>query len=82
MTSFSFRKVRFRCLTRLDPDPGVLCCLGTVIVGTDLDGGDYAISFKDKDGCEQIWDFIIEVQRHLRGKGWSSARPLCLLRVC
>ncbi|KAJ1308580.1 hypothetical protein OPQ81_004279 [Rhizoctonia solani] len=40
----------------------------TLIVWTEPDGTDFALSFQDLDGCGEIWDFIQEVQRHLRGK--------------
>ncbi|KAG8965922.1 Platinum sensitivity protein [Tulasnella sp. 419] len=40
----------------------------TLIVWTEPDGTDYALSFQDLEGCAEIWDFIIEVQRHFRGK--------------
>ena len=32
---------------------------------TDPNGLDIALSFQDAEGCEDIWQFIIEVQRHL-----------------
>lgn len=35
------------------------------------------MSFQDIEGCAEIWDFIIEVQRHFRGKReYSGARCL------
>ncbi|KIY42881.1 DUF625-domain-containing protein [Fistulina hepatica ATCC 64428] len=40
----------------------------TLIVWTEPDGMDYALSFQDPDGCSEIWTFIIEVQRHLSGE--------------
>ncbi|KDQ21121.1 hypothetical protein BOTBODRAFT_125070 [Botryobasidium botryosum FD-172 SS1] len=40
----------------------------TLIVWTEPDGTDYALSFQDMEGCAEIWDFIVEVQRHFRGK--------------
>lgn len=43
----------------------------TLIVWTEPDGTDYALSFQDMEGCSEIWDFIVEVQRHFRGKGAS-----------
>lgn len=47
----------------------------TLIVWTEPDGTDYALSFQDVEGCAEIWDFIVEVQRHFRGKS-SSIPPL------
>ncbi|KIY46468.1 hypothetical protein FISHEDRAFT_47252, partial [Fistulina hepatica ATCC 64428] len=40
----------------------------TLIVWTEPDGMDYALSFQDPDGCSEIWTFIVEVQRHLSGE--------------
>ncbi|KAK2465946.1 hypothetical protein APHAL10511_001587 [Amanita phalloides] len=37
----------------------------TLIVWTELDGVDYALSFQDSDGCAEVWNFIREVQRHI-----------------
>ncbi|TRM67857.1 component of IIS longevity pathway SMK-1-domain-containing protein [Schizophyllum amplum] len=34
----------------------------TLIVWTEPDGVDYALSFQDPDGCAEIWNFILEVQ--------------------
>ncbi|KAF9513249.1 hypothetical protein BS47DRAFT_980933 [Hydnum rufescens UP504] len=50
----------------------------TLIVWTEPDGTDYALSFQDMEGCAEIWDFILEVQRHFRGKNGddSSLSPL------
>ncbi|KAG9019471.1 Platinum sensitivity protein [Tulasnella sp. 427] len=47
----------------------------TLIVWTEPDGTDYALSFQDVDGCAEIWDFIIEVQRHFRGKLGEASGP-------
>ncbi|KAG8897079.1 Platinum sensitivity protein [Tulasnella sp. 403] len=51
----------------------------TLIVWTEPDGTDYALSFQDVEGCAEIYDFIMEVQRHFRGKlgdgGASSSSP-------
>ncbi|KAH7931318.1 DUF625-domain-containing protein [Leucogyrophana mollusca] len=37
----------------------------TLIVWTEPDGVDYALSFQDPEGCAEVWNFIIEVQRHM-----------------
>ena len=38
----------------------------TLIVWTEPRTGlDIALSFQDAEGCEDIWQFITEVQRHL-----------------
>ncbi|KAI6034555.1 component of IIS longevity pathway SMK-1-domain-containing protein [Pisolithus microcarpus] len=40
------------------------------------DGADYALSFQDADGCAEVWNFIIEVQRHLNAdQGLGSSSP-------
>ncbi|KAJ9124080.1 hypothetical protein QFC22_000875 [Naganishia vaughanmartiniae] len=38
----------------------------TLIVWTEPTGMDVALSFQDPEGCNNIWDFIQEVQRHLQ----------------
>ncbi|KAF9534111.1 component of IIS longevity pathway SMK-1-domain-containing protein [Crepidotus variabilis] len=37
----------------------------TLIVWTEPDGVDYALSFQDPEGCAEVWTFILEVQHHL-----------------
>ncbi|KAF9464813.1 component of IIS longevity pathway SMK-1-domain-containing protein [Collybia nuda] len=37
----------------------------TLIVWTEPDGVDYALSFQDPEGCAEVWNFIQEVQRHM-----------------
>ncbi|KAK9474721.1 component of IIS longevity pathway SMK-1-domain-containing protein [Dipodascopsis tothii] len=37
----------------------------TLIVWTDPDEVDLALSFQEADGCASIWEFITQVQRHL-----------------
>ncbi|KAH9939250.1 component of IIS longevity pathway SMK-1-domain-containing protein [Epithele typhae] len=37
----------------------------TLIVWTEPDGVDYALSFQDPEGCAEVWQFIEEVQRHM-----------------
>lgn len=41
----------------------------TLIVWTEPDGTDFALSFQDAEGCSEVWDFIMEVQKHLQGRG-------------
>jgi len=43
----------------------------TLIVWTELDGVDYALSFQDPEGCAEVWNFILEVQQHLNASGSS-----------
>ncbi|KAJ8698742.1 Platinum sensitivity protein [Pleurotus ostreatus] len=52
----------------------------TLIVWTEPDGVDYALSFQDPEGCSEVWNFILEVQRHLNREepglvGSSSPTP-------
>lgn len=41
----------------------------TLIVWTEPDGVDYALSFQDPDGCLEVWTFILDVQRHMNNSG-------------
>ncbi|KAJ3849444.1 component of IIS longevity pathway SMK-1-domain-containing protein [Lentinula lateritia] len=41
----------------------------TLIVWTEPDGVDYALSFQDSEGCAEVWSFIVDVQRHMSGAG-------------
>ncbi|THH13287.1 hypothetical protein EW146_g6920, partial [Bondarzewia mesenterica] len=42
----------------------------TLIVWTEPNGLDYALSFQDPEGCAEVWQFILEVQRiHQNGSG-------------
>lgn len=41
----------------------------TLIVWTEPDGVDYALSFQDPEGCAEVWHFIEEVQRHMNTSG-------------
>ena len=40
---------------------------------TEPDGVDYALSFQDPEGCAEVWNFILEVQRHMNISG--SLKP-------
>ncbi|KZT70333.1 DUF625-domain-containing protein [Daedalea quercina L-15889] len=51
----------------------------TLIVWTEPDGIDYALSFQDPEGCAEVWHFIQEVQRHMSNRedpGLSSSPVL------
>lgn len=41
----------------------------TLIVWTEPDGVDYALSFQDPEGCSEVWSFIQEVQHHMNMSG-------------
>ncbi|KAJ2929227.1 hypothetical protein H1R20_g7862, partial [Candolleomyces eurysporus] len=45
----------------------------TLIVWTEPDGVDYALSFQDAEGCAEVWNFILEVQRHMNSAETLSA---------
>ncbi len=65
-------------------------CSDTLIVWTEPDGVDYALSFQDPEGCMELWNFILEVQnlRANSGGAWHlflalsygtfSERSVCL----
>lgn len=45
----------------------------TLIVWTEPDGVDYALSFQDPEGCSEVWNFIQDVQKHFaNGMSLSS----------
>ena len=46
---------------------------------TEPDGVDYALSFQDPEGCAEVWNFILEVQRHMNNSG-SPSRHLSLIQ--
>ncbi|KAJ6561475.1 component of IIS longevity pathway SMK-1-domain-containing protein [Mycena vulgaris] len=37
----------------------------TLIVWTEPNGADYALSFQDPEGCSEVWNFIVDVQNHI-----------------
>jgi protein phosphatase-4 regulatory subunit 3 len=39
----------------------------TLIVWTEPNGADYALSFQDPEGCSEVWNFICDVQQHITG---------------
>ena len=41
----------------------------TLIVWTEPDGVDYALSFQEAEGCAEVWNFIAEVQQHMKASG-------------
>jgi len=48
----------------------------TLIVWTEPDGVDYALSFQEAEGCSEVWNFIAEVQQHMK----ASGEQWCLFR--
>ena len=61
----------------------LLISIDTLIVwteqGTQLD---IALSFQDTEGCEDVWQFIKEVQRHLSNLPSESGSDLSYLQSC
>ncbi|KAJ7739914.1 component of IIS longevity pathway SMK-1-domain-containing protein [Mycena metata] len=50
----------------------------TLIVWTEPNGADYALSFQDPEGCSEVWNFIVDVQQHITGsdeQGLISSSP-------
>ncbi|KAI5119593.1 hypothetical protein M0805_005763 [Coniferiporia weirii] len=48
----------------------------TLIVWTEPDGTDFALSFQDIEGCSEVWEFIVEVQKHLNNRVPSTAAQI------
>ena len=60
--------------SQLDPIPE------TLIVWTEPDGVDYALSFQEAEGCSEVWNFISEVQQHMKASGeWMGVDPVSRL---
>ncbi|KAB2578443.1 Uncharacterized protein DIS24_g3969 [Lasiodiplodia hormozganensis] len=51
--------------TRVTKDDGYQKQQDTLIVWTEPNGTDMALSFQEAEGCGAIWDFVSEVQSHL-----------------
>jgi protein phosphatase 4 regulatory subunit 3 len=45
----------------------IFSSLETLIVWTEPDGTDYALSFQDIEGCADVWEYILDVQRAING---------------
>ncbi|KAL8698459.1 MAG: hypothetical protein Q9224_001839 [Gallowayella concinna] len=52
--------------TRISKDDGYQKQQDTLIVWTELDRTDMALSFQEAEGCAAIWDFVSQVQQHLQ----------------
>lgn len=59
---------------RLTTQTTLSCTTDTLIVWTEPDGTDIALSFANPEGCESIWGFILEVQKML-DNGASLSPP-------
>ena len=53
-------------------------CSDTLIVWTEPDGVDYALSFQDPEGCMELWNFILEVQSLRANSGGACSIFLAL----
>lgn len=51
--------------TRISKDDGYQKQQETLIVWTEQNGTDMALSFQEAEGCAVIWDFVNAVQQHL-----------------
>ncbi|KAF2150674.1 DUF625-domain-containing protein, partial [Myriangium duriaei CBS 260.36] len=51
--------------TRIAKDDGYQKQQDTLIVWTEANGVDMALSFQEPEGCTQIWEFLYEVQQRL-----------------
>ncbi|KAJ5463093.1 hypothetical protein N7475_008037 [Penicillium sp. IBT 31633x] len=51
--------------TRITKDDGYQKQQETLIVWTEQNGTDMALSFQEAEGCAAIWDFVNSVQQHL-----------------
>ncbi|KAK4962897.1 Platinum sensitivity protein [Elasticomyces elasticus] len=51
--------------TRITKDDGYQKQQDTLIVWTEQNGVDMALSFQEAEGCAQIWEFVSEVQQRL-----------------
>ncbi|KAH6625636.1 component of IIS longevity pathway SMK-1-domain-containing protein [Boeremia exigua] len=52
--------------TRISKDDGYQKQQDTLIVWTEQNGTDMALSFQEPEGCANIWDFVNEVQSRLQ----------------
>jgi len=52
----------------------------TLIVWTEPDGVDYALSFQDPEGCSEVWNFILDVQRHMNSNGTACISMILFIR--
>lgn len=65
---------RYLLETRISKDDGYQKQQDTLIVWTEPNGIDMALSFQEAEGCTAIWDFVSEVQQRLA----ALAPGMCL----
>jgi protein phosphatase-4 regulatory subunit 3 len=54
----------------------------TLIVWTEPDGTDYALSFQEVEGCSDVWDYIVDVQRAINGEPERGALSNLMSIIC
>ncbi|KAK3107988.1 Platinum sensitivity protein, partial [Teratosphaeriaceae sp. CCFEE 6253] len=59
--------------TRITKDDGYQKQQDTLIVWTEQNGVDMALSFQEAEGCAAIWEFVSEVQQRLTALGPDDA---------
>lgn len=55
--------------TKISKDDGYQKQQDTLIVWTESNGTDMALSFQEAEGCAAIWEFVSQVQQHLLSLG-------------
>lgn len=48
----------------------------TLVVWTEPDGTDMALSFQEAEGCHEVWEFVVEVQKHFHLNGSMATEQL------
>nr|GAT52302.1 predicted protein [Mycena chlorophos] len=48
----------------------------TLILWTERNGADFALSFQDPQGCSEVWEFICDFQQHMASAEDSQSSPL------
>lgn len=52
--------------TKISKDDGYQKQQETLIVWTEQNGTDMALSFQEAEGCASIWEFVSQIQQHLQ----------------
>lgn len=52
--------------TKISKDDGYQKQQETLIVWTEQNGTDMALSFQEAEGCAAIWEFVSRIQQHLQ----------------
>ncbi|KAF1829273.1 DUF625-domain-containing protein [Decorospora gaudefroyi] len=62
--------------TRISKDDGYQKQQDTLIVWTEQNGTDMALSFQEPEGCASIWDFVNDVQSRLQALAQDDIDPI------